>query len=101
MHATDLDIAVIHNDKGSQHLANELFYRGNNEYIVFETKEENDKGRCYKILKFRILPKVKGKETAKDKACKNTQATQWSDGSVMHLTGIRHIEKLFHFSHIN
>ncbi|HMI05869.1 MAG TPA: hypothetical protein VK541_25505 [Pedobacter sp.] len=100
MHATDLDIAVINNDEGCEHLANEFFYRGYYEYVIFETKKENDKSRGNKVLKFRILPEMKGEETAKDKTCKNTQASQWSDGSMMHFTRIGHIKKLFHFSYI-
>src|ERR1700748_442300 len=58
IHAPDLYITIVNDNKGSQYLTDKLFYRGNDEDIVFQPEEKNYKGGSYKILKISILIKM-------------------------------------------
>jgi hypothetical protein len=101
VHAAYLDIPVVDDDEGGQYLTDEFLYGGDNEDIVFEPEKENDKGGGYKILKISKLAKVKRKQTAENKAGKNTDATKRGNGGMVYFPGVGHIEELFHFRHID
>ena len=101
MHAANLDVPVVDDDKGGEHLADELLNRGDDKDIIFETQEEDDKGCRHKILKVSELIKMKGKQATEDKPCEYTDPAKRCNGRVMDFPGIGHVEQLFHFRHVD
>jgi len=101
VHAADLDIAVIDDYKGCEHLADEFFHRGYDKDVIFEPEEEDDERRGDKILKIRKLTKVRRKQATKNEAGEDTDPAQRRNRYMMYFAGIGHVEELFHFSHVD
>jgi hypothetical protein len=101
VHTSDLDISIVDDDECRQNLTDKFFHWRDDQNIVLETEEENDKGCSYKILKISELIKVERQETAEDEAGEDAYAAQGRYRRQVDFPGIGHIEKLFHFGHID
>ncbi len=94
MHALDLDATLVNDEEGSHYLANEFFYRGDNENIVFEPKEEDNQGGSQEVLDFRRILELDGKQAGNHKTGKDAKPAQRWDGRLVYFTLIGNIEQL-------
>src|SRR5450432_369901 len=92
MHTADLYPPIIYDQESGQDLTDEFFYGRKHQDIIFQPQKENDHRGSNKILEFGRIFKIDRQQTAKNKACKNSNPTQRGNGNLMDFARIRHIK---------